>query len=164
MKVDLRRAKSRGFSLAEVLTAIIIIGILAGMSMLAMGRNSDSTEAVGIMSALDSGKSALLAYSMEHKNRRGDPIDTFIGVTGSGVVKASLDSYLDPAVKSGGKASALFDHLQVRRTGQVLEIGFISFGATPGIGRALGKKVHLSSDGYSLAGSGNTYSLWMRVR
>ena len=95
MKVDLRRAKSRGFSLTEVMTAIIIIGILAGMSMLVMGGNSDSTEAVGIMAALDSGKGALLAYSMEHKSRREDPLDTFIGVTGSGLVKASLASYLD---------------------------------------------------------------------
>lgn len=162
---DIMKSKSRGFSLTEVLLVIIVIGILAGMSMLVFGRRSESAEAAMIMSDLDTVKNAMLAYSMEHRTRRSDGLDKWNSAVPA-TIMASLDKYLDPGFRQG-RASSYLDRLKVRYTNGI-EVGFDGFGASNVLRDELDKKVRNEASAvrgiYAGTASGGNYSLWLRVR
>ena len=166
MRCDIRKMKSRGFGLVEMLIVIVILGILAGMTMLALGKNTDSTEAALILAHLDSAKSALLAYSMENRTRNTDPLASFASITDDGKIHASLDKYLESQAQTGGGASttAYFNKLRVQNNGARFDIGFVNFQVQSGIASALDKKVKASGGTYTGSGGAGTYSLWLRVR
>jgi len=78
--------KSKGFTLVELLIVIIIIGILAGMMMLATGSATDKAEATKIVSNLRNMKAAaIMVYADDNKW----PSDI-----------KSLDKYMDASISS----------------------------------------------------------------
>ncbi|MEG1823791.1 MAG: prepilin-type N-terminal cleavage/methylation domain-containing protein [Cloacibacillus sp.] len=83
-------AGRKGFTLVELLIVIIIIGILAGMMMLATTGVIAKAEATRIVSNLRTLKSAVIMYQLENGKL---PMDTriFMGSPNS------LDKYLDGA-------------------------------------------------------------------
>ena len=166
MRSDNWKVKSRGFGLVEILLAVVIIGILSGMTLVAVGRSSDNAEATAIMAHLESAKSALLAYSMENSRRNVDPIAVFPAVNANGIIHASLDKYLDSNVQTGGgsKAVEYFDRLRVRRDGAAILVGFQNIRVTSGVKSALDKRIDASGGTYTRSGSAAEYTMWMRVR
>ena len=85
MKITKKLRKAKGFTLVELLIVIIIIGILAGMMMLATGSATDKAEATKIVSNLRNIKAAAIMYYADEGTwpSAGD-IDA-----------VSLDKYLD---------------------------------------------------------------------
>jgi prepilin-type N-terminal cleavage/methylation domain-containing protein len=164
MNTDSGKFKSGGFSLVEVMLVVIIISILAGMSVLVFGGSTEGTEAAAIMADLDSAKNALLAYSMEHRTRNSDEMGIFVGKNAS-VIKASLDKYLGSNANSGGKASLIFDKLQVKSTDRNILIGFKEFAANTALRSALEKKISVEAQGLYTSGAiGTGYEVWLKVK
>ena len=81
------------FTLAELLVVIIIIGILAGMLLIAVGSAVDKAEATKIINTLRSYKSATLMYYGEHH-----VWPTTMGPSWD----ASLDKYVDRSLDREG--------------------------------------------------------------
>ena len=84
--------KSKGFTLVELLIVIIIIGILAGMMMLATGAATDKAEATKIVSNLRNAKAACIMFYADN-----NAYPTASNYT-------SLDSYMDSKLFSTGAA------------------------------------------------------------
>ena len=160
MRSDIRKMKSRGFTLVELLIVVAIIGILAGLAMLAMGRSTDSTEATAIMANLEAAKSALLAYSMEHRTRTTDPLREFVVATDGEIIIASLDKYMDASLKSGGQSAAKYFKKDLSVRGDPLQVGFNNIKVTS----ALQKKIDASGGEYILEENTEGSSIWLRVR
>jgi prepilin-type N-terminal cleavage/methylation domain-containing protein len=160
MNVSLGKIKSRGFGLVEMLIVIIILAILAGMSVLAFGSSSNSTEAAAIMANLDSTKNAMLAYANIHKTRNKDPLTDFVGKASS-VILTSSDSLLDG---HKGTSSPYFQTIKVRSDDGRMQVGFEGFSASAGVGKALEKKVTNSAGGgYGFSAGSGTYNLWLNI-
>jgi prepilin-type N-terminal cleavage/methylation domain-containing protein len=159
------KSKSRGFGLTELLVVIVLIGILAGMTMLVMGSNTDKVEATVILAELDAAKSAMLAYSMEHRTRTSDQLGGWDSV-GSAVILSSLDKYLESSARTNPKAADRFSRMAVRygQNNAKIEIGFRGFSADRGMWNALDKKVQIS-EGYAIQRPSNVaVDLWIRVK
>jgi len=172
MRANIQKTKSRGFTLVEVMLVIMFISILAGMSVLVMGNSSNNANAAAVMNNLDVAKSALLAYSMEHRTRHTDALTQFIGAD-IGNIKKSLDKYIDPTVLQAGENSALFDKISIASNANFagnLAVGFVSFPVDSGLRSALDKKVRGttgkdSSSLYFGQQDGTTmYSIWVEIK
>ena len=134
---------------------IVILGILAGITVLAFGRGSDNPKATAIMADLDAVKNALLAYSMEYRTRNVDPLVSFVGAEPNNI-KTSLDKYVDGNLDLG--------RLQVRRDDGGLSVGFENLTITSGIKNALDKKIGASGGAYTGGGNATSYSVWLPIR
>ena len=95
-KIIRKYRKSKGFTLVELLIVIIIIGILAGMMMLAAGAATDKAEATKIVANMRNIKAAAIMYYSDYNTWATDG-------------NASLDKYLDQAIFVGAKADARYD-------------------------------------------------------
>ena len=100
MKQIMKMRKAKGFTLVELLIVIIIIGILAGMLLLAVGSATDKAEATKIVNALRNYKSATLMYYTDNSN--WPPVGSWTGHTGWVV---SLDRYTDRSMDLNSFAS-----------------------------------------------------------
>ena len=163
MRSKIRKMKSRGFGLVELLLVIMILGILAGMTLLAFARGTDSADAAAIMSNLDSAKNAMLAYSMEHRTRNVDPLGNFTGLL-DGEIIPNIDKYLDPGYRNSS-AAVYFDKLRVRTapSGSGFEVGFAGISISSGIANALNKKI-AAGGAYNSSGAPANYSIWLSIR
>jgi prepilin-type N-terminal cleavage/methylation domain-containing protein len=174
MNDHIRRRGAGGYTLVEVMLVVMIIGILAGCVMLAISRNSDNAEAAVILSDLDAAKSALLAYSMEHRTRASDRLEEFIGANSSVIVN-SLDNYMSAQVSAAGsKAKARFDKIDIDTmvdvntgTSKVI-IGFAGFPADRGLINALQRKTASGQNAshYRVThdASGTACTVWLDVK
>lgn len=87
--------KSKGFTLVELLIVIIIIGILAGMMMLATGSATDKANATKIVSNLRNVKAATIMYYADHNEW---PAENVQANSSSDITK-----YLDQSVSNDYK-------------------------------------------------------------
>jgi prepilin-type N-terminal cleavage/methylation domain-containing protein len=86
-------ARNRGFSLVELLIVILVIGVLAGMMMIAAGSATDGAEAARYVSDLRMAKSASLLLFINE--------GTWPTEANEATVRASLDRYADRAIFTG---------------------------------------------------------------
>jgi prepilin-type N-terminal cleavage/methylation domain-containing protein len=164
-----RKRASSGFSLVEVMITVVIIGILAGCTTLAISRNNDNAEAAVIMSDLDAAKNALLAFSMEHRTRTSDRLNEFIGASPADIIDR-LGRYMSSQVMTpGSKAKARFDKIGVITdpSGAII-IGFADFPAAKSLVIALERKTAAahSSAAYQVTShdAPSTCSIWLNVK
>lgn len=84
-------AARKGFTLIELLIVIIIISILAGMMLLAVGNAVDKAEAAKIVSVVRTLKAAVLLYNAD--NNAWPPASTTLQLPDAWI--ASLEKYMD---------------------------------------------------------------------
>lgn len=102
----LREKRQKGFTLVELLIVIIIIGILAGMLLLAVGSATDKAEAAKIVNLLRNYKSATMMYYGDNDEWPA------VGVYGpNDPLTISLDRYLDRSLDATLYSHVLVDEL-----------------------------------------------------
>jgi prepilin-type N-terminal cleavage/methylation domain-containing protein len=85
------RVRAYGFTLVEILIVTVIIGIMAGMMMIMMGRATDGAIAIRLVNDLRLVKSASLGYFMDNGYFPGDKLPT----GGHESLAKSLEPYFD---------------------------------------------------------------------
>jgi prepilin-type N-terminal cleavage/methylation domain-containing protein len=151
-----KMSSRRGYSLSELLIVMVVIGILAGMSMLVAGDGGSSkTRALGIAAELESAKSATLAYTREHQTRNTDPLVPLVGDANAfkTAIRGYMERSIDKTVKLIHDASSRAYFVQ-----------FVDIDADSALTKALDNVVK-KSDGYSGGPSGGgKYTLSLKVR
>lgn len=149
--------RARGFSLTEILIAVIIIGILSGMIMISFGRSSDRAQAARLAADLEALKSAVLAYSHEEGSWNRNAFRTSANASDGGLISVtSLSPYLDRELTN----------FQVIRANDRLLAGFQSVPKlTGGVAGTLAKNAR---EGGLMTDTGDVYqggsSIYMLVR
>ncbi len=116
MNQIMKMRKAKGFTLVELLIVIIIIGILAGMLLLAVGSATDKAEATKIVNALRNYKSATLMYYTDHST----------WPTATGNWTNSLDAYADRSMDA-----VAFSQVKVVDLGTRWLIGLVGAAGSP---------------------------------
>ena len=116
MNQIMKMRKAKGFTLVELLIVIIIIGILAGMLLLAVRSATDKAEATKIVNALRNYKSASLMYYTDHS--------VWPGTTDNWT--DSLDMYVDRSIDAKS-----FSQVVVAAVGDRFLIGLKSAAGSP---------------------------------
>ena len=128
-----KNSQRKAFTLVELLIVIIIIGILSGMMLLAVGGATDKAEATKIISALRNYKSATMMYYMDNSTWP---------TTGTGWDK-SLDHYVDRSMDTSA-----FQTVEVVETaaGSRMLIGLVGAPSSPLTkGQGVQKKIESSA-------------------
>jgi general secretion pathway protein G len=94
--IIVRRIRSRGFTLVELLIVTVIIGILAGMMMLMVSAAADSATVTKLTNDLRHLKNASFQYFVEHGQFPGD--DLTPDPDGYESIAQSLDVYFDKSL------------------------------------------------------------------
>ena len=142
------RSCSSGFTLTELLTVVVIIGILAGVLMLVFGSNADKADALRHVNELDSMRSAIVMYVNENRRRGFDPLSE-----ADNVIINGANAFLDKT--PNGNFSI------IRSTDGVL-IGLDIVNPSSGLASALNELVKKS--GLYVSVSGGTYTLSMKIK
>ncbi len=145
----------KGFSLVEMLIAVAIIAVLAGMVLLLYGRSVDKGEAVRILSELDGIRASLLTYSLQNATRDADPLTALVG--NANLARTEAERHLNRPIDS-----RLRPFFQCVRIGGRVSVSFTNFPVSPALRRALDEAV--SGTDYTGNASGGNYTLSLRVR
>lgn len=142
MNQIMKMRKAKGFTLVELLIVIIIIGILAGMLLLAVGSATDKAEATKVVNALRNYKSASLMYYTDH--------NTWPSATGDWTV--SLDRYADRPLDPAAFNRVMVSELSADRFLIGLEAPITAPLAQPGVQGKLAAQAQASAL-YNAAGT-----------
>jgi prepilin-type N-terminal cleavage/methylation domain-containing protein len=142
---------SRGFSLVELLSVTVILGILASMIMLLYSNNADRVEALRIAGELDSVKSATIAYSADNRRRNKDPLESL-----TGDISSTIASYLDKRID---RETVLIKD----SSSMEFYVAFRNFPAGSGLKKQLDKLVS-KGNGFEGSGSGGSYTLSLKLK
>ena len=136
MKITKKLRKSKGFTLVELLIVIIIIGILAGMMMLATGAATDKAEATKIVSNMRNVKAAaIMAYA------DGTP---WADMTNVAAAITKVNGYLDQPLVSGDYEIVLANSSDF----------FVEYQYPTGLAQGVKDKLEADFDAVTTGGSG----------
>ena len=146
------RSCSSGFTLTELLTVVVIIGILAGVLMLVFGSNADKADALRYANELDSMRSAIVMYANENRRRGFDPLSP---ETEDIEIINGANAFLDKTPNGNFKI--------IRPSGErEVLIGLDIVNPSSGLASALNELVKKS--GLYISVSGGTYTLSMKIK
>jgi prepilin-type N-terminal cleavage/methylation domain-containing protein len=152
---------SKGFSLVEVLLALVIIGILAGFMAMMFGSSTDSADAKSIAANLDSVKQATLSYSTTHQRRNTDVLAALEGVSNATNFKDALSRDLDRAMP---QTMILKDMAAGDPSGLPAGryVAFVSLQVGSKVAKALGDIANQGS-GYRLVSGDTGYAFYLKL-
>jgi len=138
-KIFRKYRKAKGFTLVELLIVIIIIGILAGMMMLATGSATDKAEATKIVSNMRNIKAAAVMYYADENKWPTATTDY-----------PSVDSYMDTALLTTASADQKGKYtIAEGSTSSDVKVQFVLNTGNDGISKKLAQMAEGSNFTYS---------------
>ena len=89
-----RVTRAGGYTLVELMVVIIIIGVLAGIVLIASSSGSSKAEAARVLSSMEAMKAALLLYSKETISRT-DPLIDLVGQGKTALIMSKASKHMD---------------------------------------------------------------------